>query len=726
MNNFEQQINKQIYTDNKEFSKAAKNLKCIISEDKFNINGDIDNSSVIAVDQILRYYGIKEEFNQYESSMTLNEVIDNCLCPHGIMYKDINIKGKWYTNCVGPIIYVDKNNNTFALLPKKISGYYYYDYNTGQNKKINKENVSNFSGKAMVFFKPLPQKKLTLKDLIKFIISTISFSDYLILGLITAFIALIGLLIPAINNYIFSYVVTNNNFNVLYAAACALFGIIISTSLISISKSLVIARLKTKLDMTVESASMTRTLTLSPSFFKKYTSGELSSRVQAINDLCSMIEDIFLNTGLTSIFSLVYIGSIIKYAPALVIPALLIFFFTFLVLFLAISWQIKITKKRMLIEAKQRGLEFSLISGIQKLKVSNSEQRAFTKWMNLYSKNAKLQYDPPLFIKIYNAITIAITLLGTILLYYFAVVSNVSVASYMAFNVSFGLVQGAFASITNVALTISNFKPKLELIKPILNEIPETSSNKKIVKSLSGKIELKNISFRYDERLPYVINNLNLKIDSGEYVGIVGKTGCGKSTLIRLLLGFEEPNEGNIYYDNIDLNNLDLMTLRRNISTVLQGSKLFHDSIYNNISISDYNLSLEKVWKAAKMAGIDKDIENMPMGMNTIISETANGGISGGQKQRLLIARSFASESNILIFDEATSALDNLSQAIILKSLKKINCTRIVIAHRLSTIKECDRILFLDKGNITEEGTYDQLIKQNASFANFVKHQIIK
>ncbi|MGN0691295.1 MAG: ATP-binding cassette domain-containing protein, partial [Oscillospiraceae bacterium] len=252
--------------------------------------------------------------------------------------------------------------------------------------------------------------------------------------------------------------------------------------------------------------------------------------------------------------------------------------------------------------------------------------------------------------------------------------------------------------------------------------VPEISEDKHMVEKLSGGIELNSVSFRYNDNMPNVVDDLSLKIRPGQYVAIVGKTGCGKSTLVRLLLGFEKPQKGAIYYDGRDMQTLDPKSLRQNIGTVIQNGKLLQGSIFDNISISKPDLTLDEAWEAAELAGIAQDIREMPMGMQTVISEGA-GGISGGQKQRLMIARAVAPKPKILILDEATSALDNITQKKIADSLDSLKCTRIVIAHRLSTIRHCDRIIVLDGGKIVEDGTYEQLIENGGFFAELVERQ---
>jgi ABC-type bacteriocin/lantibiotic exporter with double-glycine peptidase domain len=383
---------------------------------------------------------------------------------------------------------------------------------------------------------------------------------------------------------------------------------------------------------------------------------------------------------------------------------------------------IKVSRKRMEYAAKERGLSYALISGIQKIKLAGAEKRAFAKWAEAYTKNASLSYNPPVIIKLGSVFSTAVTVIGTLVLYFLAVKTGVSPSEYMAFNVAYGLVMGAFTSLMNIAMTIAQLRPILEMAEPILKETPELTEGREILTEISGGVELNNVSFRYNESMPYVINGLNLKIRSGEYLAVVGKTGCGKSTLVRLLLGFEKPERGAIYYGGKDINAIDLRSLRKKIGAVTQDGGLFQGDIYSNIVISAPQLSVEDAWKAAEIAGIADDIRSMPMGMNTVISE-GQGGISGGQKQRLMIARAVAPKPAILIFDEATSALDNKTQKQVSEALDKLKCTRIIIAHRLSTIKNCDRIIVLDNGNIIEDGKYEDLISKNGYFAELVKRQ---
>lgn len=278
--------------------------------------------------------------------------------------------------------------------------------------------------------------------------------------------------------------------------------------------------------------------------------------------------------------------------------------------------------------------------------------------------------------------------------------------------------------IADITSQVASLRPAVEMLKPILEEAPENSGYKKRVERLGGDIELNRVKFRYNEDMPYVLNDLELHIRAGEYIGIVGSSGCGKSTLMRVLLGFEKPQSGSVFYDMQDIEGLELRSVRRRIGVVLQNGKLFSGDIYSNIVICAPWLSVDDAWKAAERAGFAEDIRKMPMGMFTMISE-GGGGLSGGQQQRLLIARALVSEPDILMFDEATSALDNITQAMVVNTLENMDCTRIVIAHRLSTIKNCSRIIYLDKGRVVEQGTFEELMELGGKFAELASRQIV-
>ena len=720
---YDEQIKQRIKSDEDSFAHSFANMSSVIMGRSVLSDLDFDLRILAkdAIDEILRYYRVKSQELPHGLN-DMNDQLEYLLRPSGIMRRTVKLEGNWFKDGIGALLGKTKEGEIIAIIPSGLSGYAYYDRKSGKHIKITSEVSKNIESEAICFYKPLPLKALSIKDLLLYIIGTLSISDFVMVAIATLAVTLIGLFTPYTNKIIFGQVINSSNLGLLVPASVLLIGITISSALINITKSLVMNRMNTKMSIAVQAATMMRVLSLPAAFFKEYSAGELSSRAGSIGSLCSMLANAILTTGLTSVFSLIYIGQIFTFAPVLVVPALIIMLTTVGFSLISTLVQMKRSKQMMELGAKQNGLVFSLISGVQKLKLSGSERRAFANWANIYSKAAKLSYDPPLFIKLNGVFSMIISTVGMIVLYYLSVTSKVGVADYMAFNISYGMVSGAFSSLAGIALTLANIRPVLEMALPIIKTVPEISTGKKVVTKLSGSIELNNVSFRYNGNMPLVLDNISLKIRSGQYVAIVGTTGCGKSTLMRLMLGFEQPLKGAVYYDGKDLSTIDLKSLRHNIGVVMQSGKLFSGDIFSNITISAPWLTMKEAWEAAEMAGIADDIRAMPMGMHTIISE-GSGGVSGGQRQRLMIARAIAPKPKILMFDEATSALDNITQKKVSGSLDRLKCTRIVIAHRLSTIKQCDRIIVLDKGKIIEDGKYDELINSGGYFAELVQRQ---
>ena len=719
----DEQFKQRKENDENIFSEAFVNLAGVVMGSKISAALNDDRQiTKNAIDEILKYYHVKSR-EIPDSIRDMNEQLEYLMRPYGIMRRIVHLEKGWYRDACGAMLATKKDSGEIvALLPTGLAGYSYFDRESGKRIKISRKNEGLFELEGIAFYKPFPLKKVGIPSLMKYVMGTLSVADFVLFGLATLAAMLVGMLSPKINHIIFSDVIQNESMQIFFAITVFLVCVSVSTILIGVLKSLLMARINTKLSLAVEAATMMRIMSLPPSFFKNYSAGELSGRAQYIGSLCNTLVSTVLSTGLTSIFSLVYITQIFTYAPTLVIPSLVVILVTILFSLISSLVQMHLNKKRMELSTKESGMQYALISGVQKIKLAGAEKRAFARWANLYAKGAAYTYDPPTFIKINGVINMAISLAGSLMMYWLAVNSGIGVADYYAFNTAYGMVSGAFMSLAGIALTVAQIKPIVDMAKPIMDAVPEISENKQVVTNLSGGIELHNVSFTYTETQPNVLENFSLKIKAGQYVAIVGKTGCGKSTLMRLMLGFETPQRGSVHYDDRDIATLDLKSLRRNIGTVMQNSKLFSGDIYSNIVISAPWLTMDEAWEAAEMAGIAEDIRRMPMGMHTIISE-GSGGISGGQRQRLAIARAIAPKPKILMFDEATSALDNITQKQVSDSLEKLRCTRIVIAHRLSTIRACDRIIVLEQGKIIEDGTYDELIAKNGFFAELVERQ---
>ena len=721
---FDEQIKERLASDQEILEDSFLRLAGVVLDEKAAQR--LQDERLIAkeaLDSILKYYHEKP-VELPENVKNIGEQLDYVLRPTGLMIRDVELTEGWQYDAYGPMLgFFRESGNAVALLPNLFGTYWFSDPATGKMSVVTKKNAGLFEMEAFCFYQSLPMKPLGIPDLILYMKNSISNSDFLQIALATLVVTLVGTIEPKVYSLVTGKILMNKQASVLIGMMVFLVSAAFASQMLSMVRSLLMERINTKTSLAVEASVMMRILSLPVNFFRKYSSGELSSRAQSVNSLCNMLLDNFMSVGLTSLMSLIYIMQIFSFARVLVVPSIIIILSTVIIGVVASLMQIDISRRRMKIAAEESGMAFAMLNGIQKIRLSGSEKRVFARWAQKYSEDARLQYNPPLFIKLNSVLVTAISLIGTIILYYLAVRYGVSVSDYVGFNAAYGMVMGAFSSLTSIALSIAGIRPVLEMAEPILKAEPEVAADKEMVTRVSGSIEVNHVSFRYEENTPYVLKDLSLKIKAGEYVAIVGRTGCGKSTLIRLLLGFEKPETGAVYYDRRDLASLDPRSLRKQIGVVIQNGQLFQGDIFSNITISAPQLTLADAWEAAETAGIAQDIRDMPMGMQTVISE-GQGGVSGGQKQRLMIARAIAPKPRILIFDEATSALDNKTQKQVSDALDRLKSTRIVIAHRLSTIKNCDRILVMESGAIIEEGTYNELIEKKGAFAELVARQM--
>ena len=719
---FDDQIRQRINADQANLNEAFANMSSVImgklvrSGDKAN-----DKRADDAISEVLAYYHIAMD-EPAERFSNLDEKLDDCLRPHGLMRREIRLTTGWHKDCAGAMLGTTTEGDVVALIPRKLGEYTYFDHKSCKRVKVTKQTAANLTEKAVCFYTPFPQKELKVSDLLAFIARSLSAGELVLVASITLVITLVGMLFPYINKLVFSAVVPSGQLRLILPIALFLAGATVSRTLIGVADTLIQARIKTRINLAVQSATMMRVLGMPAAFFREYAAGDLASRVEYINSLCDTLQNAILNIGLTALFSLVYFAQIFAYSPGLVMPALLVILLSSVMTLMTALLGARRNRKSMMLNARQNGLQYALLSGIQKIRLAGAENRAFAKWANGYAEIARLQYDLPVFLKYGSVMSVAIGMAGTLAIYYSAVVTGIGVDGYMAFSVSFGMISGAFASLFSTVATLAHIRPTMEMARPLLRTVPEAGKGRKVISRSAVNIDLYNVSFRYDESMPLLFDNMTLKIRPGQYIAIVGRTGCGKSTLIRLLLGFEKPQKGAIYYDNQDISNLDKRSLRRNIGVVLQNSKLMQGNIFSNITVAAPWLTLDDAWEAAELAGIADDIRAMPMGMHTLITE-GTGGISGGQRQRLMIARAIAPKPKILIFDEATSAMDNITQKHITESLSKLKCTRIMVAHRLSSIRQCDRIIVLDEGKIIEDGNFDELVANGGFFAELIERQ---
>ena len=650
----------------------------------------------------------------------VDQRLDQAIAGTGAQYRLAELSGEWYKDASGVLLVADESGVPVALIPGA-KGYSFIDPANKKRCAVTPANASSFGNRAFCFYRPLPSRPLQLRDILIYLVRGIELKDVLlILGCLLLSVGL-GMLLPLANAMLFGPVLAAQDSAILINAAVMLISVGIAQAVINGAKALALNGVGTKLTLHIQAAAMMRMLSLPASFYRNHSSGELTELIGGFSLIARNIQQVVLGAMLSAVFSLAYLGQIFVISPGLGLPAAAIIVLNVAVTVVIALVQAKVNRKKIASRARLSGVQSTLLDSMREIRINGAESRAFATWAPRYSDVTRLEYNGPLLARIAPTLQLAASLLGTLFIYGAAFASGVSASEYMAFSSAFGMVLGAFMTLASTAGIAAQIKPQMDILKPILDETPEVNEEKTAPVKPSGRIDLENISFGYDPEKP-VLQGLKLHIEAGDYIALVGESGCGKSTLMRLMLGFERPSEGRVCYDGLDLSDMDVQTLRRSIGVVLQETQLFQGDIFSNITISAPWLTEEDAWNAARGAGIADDIQRLPMGMSTVVA--AGGvGFSGGQKQRLAIARALAPRPAILMFDEATSALDNKTQQIVSDTLDHLECTRIVIAHRISTIRNCRRICMLQNGCITEEGSYEELMARKGAFYELVRRQ---
>ena len=641
-------------------------------------------------------------------------------------YREIILEDGWEKRDSGAFLVFGEKDRPLVCLPKNGSSYILYDTQDGSSVPVSKAVAASLSAKAYMFYRPLPEKKLSARDLIVFCAQGIRAGDAVRLVLLTLLTSLIGLLTPAVSQRLYDEFIPVGSKAILFQTGCLIASFMTANILFYIVKNLVTFRMTSKMAYDVQNAVYSRLFSLPSSFFRRFESADTAQCAMCAGPIVNSAAVSVFSAAVAAVFSIVYLSRMFFYSARL---ALIGFALTaaYSLLYYVLSVRAIGYERRILdYEGQTESLMFQFIKGIAKIRTAGVEDRALYEYMRPYVRQRGLEARKKNITDLTAVIAGAAGSIFSMILYIVIIKgeSDISVGSFIAFNAVFGSFSAYFLQMIESVIGIRNVKPAFESLKPILEEHPETSGAKELPGDLSGGIEINNVTFAYSPDSPNVLEGLTLDIKPGEYLGIVGYSGCGKSTLLKLLLGFERPTSGKIYYDNKDIDSLDKRELRKKTGVVLQDGKLIAGSIYDNITITAPGATPDDVRRVIKAVGLEKDIDEMPMGLYTALSEDC-GTISGGQQQRILIARAIISDPDILFLDEATGSLDNLTQSIVTDTIEKMTATRIVIAHRLSTVMKCDRIVVLDNGSVAEQGTYDELMKKDGIFRRLAGRQNI-
>ncbi len=645
----------------------------------------------------------------------------------------VTLEENWHKKDSGVLIgYYGENKTLAALIPNAPGDYKLVSRQHIDGIKITDEVAKKIDASAFECYGGFPARELKIFDLLKFIFKQCWIADYKTVIAVGLFSGLIPLVMPIVTETIFQDIIPILDREGLATVTQVTMVTSFTMASLGIVRTIAVMRITTRIDMATEAALWNRLLTLPTGFFRKFTSGELASRMGGMGVIKGLVSPEFIGSLFGFVFSFWSVFLMCYYSLKLTGVAIAVWFVYAIIT--AFIYRRVIGFNRKLIDANNReaGMIQQIFAGLAKFREHGAEKQAYYLWSKVFGEtwnwSLKLRWQGN-----YNQIIGSVQpFILTMALYYIAVygmnevgpngqtMQGIGYAQFIAFQAAFTSFNGTLNGIIPLVGQYFAIQPHIENFRPILNEVPESVGDKPDAGILSGAIEVSNLTFGYSEERD-VLHDINFKISAGENVAIVGRSGCGKSTLVRLLLGFETPKKGAIYYDGQDLSELNMPSIRTQLGVVLQNGQLMQGDIFTNI-IGTNALTQDDAWAAAEAAGIAQDIMMMPMGMQTVISEGSKN-ISGGQRQRLLIARALVTKPSILIFDEATSALDNRTQAIVTKSLDNLKATRIIVAHRLSTIRNCDRIIVMDAGRIVETGGFDELVAKGGIFAGLVKRQ---
>lgn len=618
----------------------------------------------------------------------------------------------------------DGSSEACALIPTR-GGFSYQTASDSFAKRV-REGETPLADKAVLVYPGFSiARPASLLDMGRIAIRGVWGTFWLIV-LCSLIVAVLGMATPIFTNSVLGIFVPEGNVPDTVKIGIALVLLALSAGAFVIVQNFATSRLTQLGQLRVEAAIWDRTLRLPLKFFRQYSSGDLAYRIIAIDSLKQLLSSQTVTTLLAAIFSLVNFYLLFSYSTALALAALLIFLITLLFMVWLTRKMSRLIRSANASQQAASAWFVQLVGGISKIRVAGAEQR-FTDISLL--KQADQIANQAAQTMLSGRLQTFLALISTFsTLLFFVIIGiatwsdgpTISSSTYIAFSTAFGAVLGAVVGLASAVPAVAAAGPTLELVRPILDAVQEQAIDAEELTHVQGRFEFRDVAFRYRPEMPLVLQGLNLLVEAGKTTAIVGPSGSGKTSALRLMSALEYPESGQLLLDGHDIRSIDASSLRKRLGVVVQGGQVSNGSILDNIG-GGAEISEDLAWQVAQQANIADDIMAMPMKMHTIVSPLT---LSGGQAQRILIARALARKPDILLLDEATSALDNVSQAAVSNVLATMKVTQVIIAQRLSTLEIADHIAVIDRGAVTEQGTYDELMAANGLFASLAKRQL--
>lgn len=719
----------KIEREKKDYITALNELQSVLSHEELMLGVDqqdlLFNTCQLAARQLNLKFSALTIPEQRTGS--LDERVHRLCFYSGIYYRKVFLTENWWKHDVGPLVgFYGEEERPVALIPQK-GVYQLVDLKEQAAYKVDLQIDKNLSSNAYKFYRSLPDKKAISKsDLFHFSLAN-NFKSLVNILLLGALAGFLNLFFPFFNYVIFDFIIPNGDRSLLLQVIVGLILISICTHIFLLGREYTLVRLEGLLEQDLEASLWQRLFNLRLQFFRRYEIGDLLLRVLSIKHIREVISGRMLRIILNSFFATVYLFSMFYYSFPLALAGLITIFIGITITFWAIFKNITSNSGVQQLKGQANGLVLQLLAAISKIRVAGSEAFSFITWEKLFFPAKRLEWKSEkisVLVKVINFAfsSVSILVIYTVALYMMKGSLQVfTIGSFLAFLAAFSPFLLAMTDLNTMIFELSRIIPTWRRSSVIFNEPPEIDFSKIYPGTLSGDLKIDHVFFRYDKKGPFILEDVSLEAKPGEMIGIVGHSGCGKSSLARLMIGLETPESGAIYYDGKDLATLNIKLVRKQLGIILDSSTILDGSIRDNIILEGF-YSDEEVKNALTLSGFEEDLKRLPMGLNTILMDGGNT-LSGGQKQRLLIARALIGKPRLLIMDEATSALDNKTQDLVSKNLDRMNVTRIVIAHRLSTIRHADRIYVIEKGKIADAGTFTELASRPGVFADLLEKQ---
>ncbi|KAA0578293.1 ATP-binding cassette domain-containing protein [Azospirillum sp. B21] len=639
-----------------------------------------------------------------ERDLDVQPTMEEIARASGLHIRPVTLMDGWWRRPLGPLVGARLDGMPVALLPNRRG----YEMLAGEGAKpvpVTAAVAARLSPSAWTMVEPLPDRPQTVGSLMRFVRTPPAF--WLLTLAVAALGALLGLAMPFGMKFAFSSLVPARDHAGLLELGILLGAVAAVTLVIQLVGEVTRQSMQTMREAGLHAGLWDRVLRLPMPVLRQHSAGDMAARVSMAMALPLAAQGFMvagIGTGAVLVASIFAMASFHGGGAVVAMLALAV---QLGLAALSAVLRARVYKVGEALNGQADSLAMQFLTGIAKLRLAAAEHWALAHWAERFIGMREKRMEVQKIEGRMASVNAALPVLAMAALFLVFHAAGTDSASIVAMMTAYMIANGAAAALGDSFGAFYQVYAARGFADPVLQCAPEPALGRIDPGRLSGQIAVSGLYFNYAQAETPVFANLNLSISAGEYVAILGRSGCGKSTLVRLLLGLERPRVGSITYDGNDLSSLDLGLLRRRVGTVLQGAQLPPGALIDVVRGLSGATEAE-IWDALAASAIADEIRAMPLGVRTPIAD-ASRTLSGGQVQRLLLARALVTKPDVLILDEATSALDNATQAATIRTLTSLDCTRIVIAHRLETIRGADRILILDGGRVAHAGRFADL-----------------